>query len=125
MINRETIIRSYIDGYNQFDIDKMVADFHEDIIFENSLNGEVNLSLKGLEAFKKQAQLAKDYFSERRQTVISITHKKEESEVEIAYTATLSTDAPNGLKKGDKLQLQGKSIFTFLGNKIIKLTDIS
>ncbi|MDB5205022.1 MAG: hypothetical protein JWR72_97, partial [Flavisolibacter sp.] len=31
----------------------------------------------------------------------------------------------NGLKKGDEVKLKGKSIFQFLGDKIIRLTDIS
>ena len=33
---REKIIQSYIDGYNQFDIDKMTTDFDETIVFENT-----------------------------------------------------------------------------------------
>ena len=34
-------------------------------------------------------------------------------------------DFPNGLKKGQELNLIGKSIFEFDGDKIIKLTDVS
>jgi hypothetical protein len=37
----------------------------------------------------------------------------------------LNMDFPNGLKKGNELILKGKSVFKFLDNKIIKLTDIS
>ena len=61
---KEKIIRNYIEGYNQFDVEKMVRDFEEEIIFNNISNGEVNLSLKGLEAFKAQAEMTKHYFSE-------------------------------------------------------------
>jgi hypothetical protein len=34
-------------------------------------------------------------------------------------------DFPNGLQKGQELDLTGKSIFKFSGDTIIKLTDIS
>jgi hypothetical protein len=34
MINREKTIRNYIDGYNEFDLDNMVEDPDETIIFE-------------------------------------------------------------------------------------------
>lgn len=125
MKNRERIIQNYIDGYNAFDIDKMVEDLDEDIVFDNVSNGQINMSLTGVKAFKEQAVLAKDYFSIRTQTIKSFTHHNDETEIEIDYKAVLAIDFPNGLKKGEELSLQGKSIFTFSGNKIIKLTDIS
>jgi hypothetical protein len=37
----------------------------------------------------------------------------------------LAKDLPNGLKKGQELNLSGKSIFKFSGNKITSLTDLS
>jgi len=37
----------------------------------------------------------------------------------------LGIDFPNGLKKGQKLELKGKTIFTFKNNKIISISDIS
>jgi hypothetical protein len=125
MKNRKRIIQNYIDGYNAFDIDKMVEDLDEEIVFENVSNGQINMSLTGIKAFKEQAALAKDYFSIRTQIIKSFTHHNDETEIEIDYKAVLAIDFPNGLKKGDELNLQGKSIFTFSGNKIIKLTDIS
>ena len=125
MQDRERLINNYIDGYNQFDIDKMVSDFDENIVFENISNGVRTMSLTGLKAFKEQAEQAKNYFSERTQTIQSFTHRKDETEIEINYTAILAMDFLNGLKKGEALQLQGRSIFKFSGNRIIGLTDIS
>ena len=61
MTDRVNIINNYIDGYNQFDIKKMVADLDDNIVFENIQNNEINLSLKGLTAFKQQAETAKTY----------------------------------------------------------------
>lgn len=59
MMNREKMIKNYIDGYNQFDINKMVADFDDNVIFENTQNGETNVFLTGLSAFKQQAEHAR------------------------------------------------------------------
>ncbi|MBS1682671.1 MAG: nuclear transport factor 2 family protein [Bacteroidetes bacterium] len=123
--NREMIIRKYIDSYNRFDIANMVADFDDNIIFENIQNGETNMSLVGLTAVKQQAEQAKAYFSERTQTIKSFNHMHNHSEIEIGYRAISAMDFPNGLKKGQELNLSGKSIFEFDGDKIIRLTDIS
>ena len=126
MEGRERIIRNYIEGYNQFDVDKMVADLHENITFENIQDGEVNMSLTGKAAFRRQAEQAKTYFTNRRQVIKSIAHSGEETKIEIDYYAVLAIDFPNGLKKGQELHLKGESVFKFSGSdKVIKLTDIS
>lgn len=125
MINREKIVKNYIEGYNHFDLEKMVIDFDDSIIFENIQNGEKNMSITGLTAFRQQAKQATAYFTERTQTIKSFVHSENRTEVEIGYNAILGMDFPNGLKKGQNLNLAGKSIFEFNGDKIIKLTDIS
>jgi hypothetical protein len=125
MIDREKIIQNYIDGYNQFDIDKMIADFDGKIVFENIQNGEVNMALSGLEEFKNQAENAKTYFSKRSQVITVFNHFESKTEIEIDYHAILAIDFPNGMKIGEELNLKGKSVFEFLDNKIFKLRDIS
>ncbi len=122
---REKIIKNYIDGYNNFDIDKMLTVFDSNIIFENVQDEQVNLSLIGIDAFKQQAEQAKSYFASRKQTIKSFIHSTNETEIEIDYSAVLAMDFPNGMKKGEALNLSGKSVFTFLDDKVIKLTDIS
>ena len=125
MTNREKIIQNYIDGYNQFDIDKMLTDFDDTVIFENIQNGDINMSLSGIIALRQQAEQAKNYFSVRKQTIKSFKHSEDETEIEVDYFAVLAMDFPNGLKSGQELNLIGKSIFKFSANKITKLTDIS
>lgn len=125
MENRETIIRDYIEAYNNFDIARMVKHFDDRIAFKNISNGQVNLSLTGKQEFIEQAEKAKEYFSERKQTVVSISHDKDESEVAIDYYAVLAVDLPQGLKKGEALNLKGTSIFKFAGHKVVALTDLS
>lgn len=122
---REIIIRNFINGYNEFDIEKMVRDVDDKIIFKNIQNEEVNMTINGINDFKKQAEEAKNYFERRHQKITSINHTAQKTEIEIDYFAVLRIDLPNGLKKGQKLELKGKSIFTFQDDKIIELTDIS
>lgn len=125
MIKREQIIKNYIEGYNEFNIEKMAVDFSNDVVFENLTNGEVNMSLNGSNEFKVQAEQAKNYFSSRTQTITTFNHLESRTEIEIDYQAILAMDFPNGMKKGSELNLKGKSVFEFSGNKISKLTDIS
>lgn len=125
MKQRENIILNYIKAYNEFDIDGMVADFDGSIRFENISNGKNNMTLFGLTSFKAQAEEAKNIFSARQQTVKSFHHSGDQTEIEIDYEATLAVDFPNGLKKGQRLKLLGKSIFKFSDGKIVELTDVS
>lgn len=122
---RENIIQNYIDGYNEFDIKKMVRDLDDEIVFQNIQNKEVNMTLNGINAFKQQAEQAKSYFENRQQKITSTKHIEDKTEVEIEYSAVLGMDFPNGLKKGQKFETKGKSIFIFKDNKISELTDIS
>jgi len=123
--NRENIIQNYIDGYNEFDIEKMLRDLDNEIIFQNIQNGEINMTLNGINEFKDQAEKAKSYFGNRQQIINSIKHTENKTEIEIDYSAVLGIDFPNGLKKGQKLELKGKTIFIFQNNRISSITDIS
>ncbi|RZJ51638.1 MAG: nuclear transport factor 2 family protein [Flavobacterium sp.] len=122
---REKLIQNYIDGYNEFDIEKMTRDLDDNIIFQNVQNEETNLTLNGIDAFKQQALEAKSYFKSRQQKITAINHFDDNTAIEIDYVAVLAMDFPNGLKKGQQLELKGKSIFRFRDNKIIELTDIA
>lgn len=122
---RDKIIQNYIDGYNAFDIEKMIGDLDDKIVFQNIQNGDVTMTLHGLEAFKKQAETAKQYFISRTQKITSVKHTGDKTEIEIDYSAIAAMDFPNDLQKGEELVLKGKSVFTFKNNKIVTLTDIS
>ena len=122
---RERIILNYIEGYNSFDSQKMVKDFSENFVFENIQDGKVTMTLKGVQEFLNQAEAAKNNFSKRKQTIISIVHQSDYSEILIDYYAVLACDLPNGLKKRQELRLKGKSRFHFQDGKIVKLIDES
>ena len=122
---REKLIGNYIEAYNAFDVPGMVRGFAADIVFQNIHNGSVTLTLEGLEAFVQQAELAKGFFAERKQTVLTYTHQADKTEVVIDYHAVLATNLPNGMRQGEEISLRGRSIFEFRDNKIVRLTDIS
>ena len=125
MQEREQMIQAYVEAYNRFDAEGMLVHLDENIQFENISNGEVTLSLIGKEAIRQQAEQSKGYFSERCQTITSFKHENNLCEIEVDYEAVLDIDLPMGLKKGDRIQLDGRSVFQFENDKIIALTDIS
>jgi hypothetical protein len=125
MKKREQVVRGYIEAYNNFDIDKMVENFDASIKFENVSKGVIDMTIVGLAEFRKQAEQAKKLFSKRRQTIKSFHHYDDQAEIEIGYNAILAIDLPNGLKKGEEINLVGKSIFKFSNDRIVELTDMS
>lgn len=124
-MNREAVIQKYIDAYNNFDVEGMVANLASTVKFINISDGVINMSITGLDAFKDQAEQAKAYFSERTQSITSLTHNNDQTIIEINYEAVLAVDFPNGMKKGEKLNLNGRSIFEFYDDSITAITDIS
>lgn len=125
MQHRELIISNYVKAYNNFDVEGMLKDLALTVKFQNISNGDVNMELDGIEAFQKQAKQAAQLFESREQIIRSFKHTGNQTEIAIDYNAVLATDLPNGLKKGDALNLKGHSIFTFNGDKIIGIMDIS
>jgi ketosteroid isomerase-like protein len=85
----------------------------------------VNLTTTGKEEFRRQAEQASHYFSQREQRVTSWKVADNQVETAIDYRAVAAVDFPNGLKAGDTLRLQGKSVFRFSDGRIISIEDIS
>ncbi|WP_343485662.1 nuclear transport factor 2 family protein [Allomuricauda sp. d1] len=122
---QKKIVEKYIKSYNDFDIKGMTENLSENIIFENISNGNVDLRTEGITEFKKQAESAKQYFTQRKQTIETWNFSEPKITIEIDYKAILAIDLPNGLKKGDTLKLKGKSEFEFENGKIKTITDKS
>lgn len=119
-------IYQYIEAYNQLDVPNMVVNMSDTIIFLNMENNITTIRLEGIDEFKKQAVDAVSYFTQRRQTILSMTHKQNSTEITVDYHTIAAMDFPNGIKKGDEVKLKGKSIFEFSADgEIVKLTDIS
>ncbi|MFD0621138.1 nuclear transport factor 2 family protein [Paenibacillus sp. GCM10027629] len=122
--NRE-LIEHYIEAYNAFDVEGMVQLLHQDIVFRNFANGELNTETRGVEEFKMLAEQSSQIFSSRRQSITSYSAADNQIEVQIDYEGILAVDLPNGLKAGDKLQLEGKSVFEMTDGKLSMIEDYS
>lgn len=122
---KHQLIEQYLTAYNSFDIDGMLAALHDEIIFQNISGGEINAQAIGKNAFRQLAEQTKTFFSLRNQTPKTFADDGEKIVVEIAYTAVLAIDLPNGMKQGETLALTGRSEFTFQDGLIHTLTDIS
>ncbi|WP_426059869.1 nuclear transport factor 2 family protein [Hymenobacter sp. B1770] len=119
------LVTAYIEAYNRFDVGRMLVPLHDAVVFKNISNGEVNLTTTGKEEFRRQAEEASQYFSQREQRIIDWQVTGNKAEVAVDYSAVAAVDFPNGLKTGDTLHLQGKSVFRFAHGKIISIEDIS
>jgi hypothetical protein len=119
------IIQDYINAYNNFDVEGMIKDLHKDVIFKNISNGEVNLTTTGKSEFESQAKQATQFFKSRKQTITKTSIEEDSIKINIDYQGVIAIDLPNGLKEDDKIELQGKSFFRFMDDKIIEITDIS
>lgn len=127
MICSETkaIIDNYVEAYNSFDVLGMIRLLHEDILFRNFSNGEVNMETNGTQAFRELAEKSTKIFSSRRQTIIDCKAIDDKIEVMIDYEGILAVDLPNGLRTGEKMQLMGKSVFKIEEGKITLIEDYS
>lgn len=122
---QKAIVESYIRAYNAFDIDGMIQHLHPEVTFENSSNGEVDLTTDGIEAFREQAERARALFSEREQRITDWSFDGDQVTISIDYEGTLAIDLPNGLEAGDQLSMQGQSEFHFRDGKVVLLRDRS
>lgn len=121
-----SIIVNYISSYNAFKPKDMCKNMANDVLFENIHDGNITMSLNGKDAFLEQAMSVLDLFTSRKQTITSIIHRGNISEITIDYEAKLAKDLPNGIVKGQELRLKGKSLFEFAEDgKIMKLVDVS
>jgi ribosomal protein S18 acetylase RimI-like enzyme len=125
MTDPKLLVQEYIDAYNRFDVAGMLRPLHAEVVFRNISGGEVNLATTGKEAFRQQAEQATQYFTERQQRVTEWQVAEDRVEVALDYHAVLAVALPNGLKPGDTLQLQGKSVFGLADGQIIFIDDIS
>lgn len=122
---QQEIIKRYIRAYNEFDVDGMLTDVHQEVVFENIANGVVNLSTKGIVELREQAEAAKNYFKERQQTITFWNFQESTVRIGINYVGVLAVDLPNGKRAGETLELSGESEFEFAEGKIIRITDRS
>lgn len=124
-ITIQTLINKYLISYNSLDVEGMMELLHKDIEFRNFSNGVVDTETKGIESFRQLAEQSAKLFSQRSQTAREIKVSGNIAEIKVDYEAILAVDLPNGMKAGDVLKLQGKSVFHIEDGKLIVIEDYS
>lgn len=119
------MVEKYVEAYNSFDINGMIALLHEEIEFRNFSNGSVNVETKGIEEFREIAERSKSLFSHRCQTIVGYSFEDDKLQIEIDYEGILAKDLPNGMKAGEKIHMKGKSVFGFKNDRIVVIEDFS
>lgn len=122
---KRTLIDRYLDAYNAFDVDGMMAVLHPDVEFRNVAGGEVNASASGAAAFREMADQATALFTARHQRITSFDASGPGATIGVDYEGVLASDLPNGFKAGETLRLSGRSEFSFADGKIVLIRDIS
>jgi hypothetical protein len=117
------IVMNFIHAYNDLDIDRMLRDIHEDVQFENVTNGKTDLSIRGIDAFEKQAKTDAGFFKTRDEKILKICFIGDIVELTVDFYGILARDMSEELKAGNALQVVGKSIFSFQDDKIISIKD--
>ena len=118
-------IDRYIQAYNTFDIDGMLAEVHAEIVFENVAGGEINATATGKAELRRLAEHSKGLFESRRLTVTRIADQGDQIFIDVDFSAVLAVDLPNGKRKGETLDLAGRTEFSFRDGLISKIVDIS
>jgi ketosteroid isomerase-like protein len=119
------LVDRYIDAYNRMDIAEMLLTVHPDVEFKNISGGIVNVSSNGIAELKALAEQSVLLFSERHQDILSFESNETKAVASIGFRAVVANDLPNGLKKGQVLNMSGRSEFEFRDGAISKITDIS
>jgi len=123
--SRKTVIERYLAAYNAFDIDGMLAVLAPDVRFENVSGDTVNAEASGIDAFRSLAEQGRQMFSARQQRLTSLEFDGDTAYAGIAWRASFAVDVPDGPRAGTTFELQGRTEFTFDGDRIAKLVDRS
>ncbi|MEL7671327.1 nuclear transport factor 2 family protein [Methanobacterium sp.] len=119
------IIDEYIKAYNEFDVTGMLRNVHEDVELKNTTNGEVNVQLKGIDTLKKQAEQSLSLFEKRELKIIEQVIEGNTVKNKINFKGVIAMDFPEGgVKSGELVKLEGKSVFQFEKGKIILIEDV-
>lgn len=117
-------IQVFIGGYNSFDVETMMSVLDPEIVFLNTAGGVTNVDIRGAEDFRKLAEQSLPVFSTRCQTVAAHKEINNGLEITIDYQAVPAVDLPGGIKAGEKLAFQGRSVYLFKDGLISFIEDI-
>lgn len=119
------VIKAYIEAYNRKDVEGMLACLADTVSFQNISGGEVTAEAPDKKSFAEMAAFGATAFKMRRQTVTHAITVEDTTLAEIAYSAVVAMDLPNGWKAGQELAFSGASLFRVEAGRIARIVDQS
>jgi hypothetical protein len=124
-MNKIKIIRKYLAAYNTFNIENMLVNLSDDVIFINISNSEKDTESTGKDEFKDLAIEGAKFFTNRQQKIDDWQEDDDKVLCHIAFKATLTDEACKQLNTEQNMRLKGTSEFHFDNGKISKIIDRS
>ena len=119
------LIEHYLQAYNCFDIDAMLAVLAHNVRFENHSGNQLTMVTEGIDAFGELARQSAPLFREREQRLLELTFKDDVALASIGWRGVFAQDVPDGPRAGSELALQGRSEFVFEDGRIVRIIDRS
>ncbi|QDE38346.1 nuclear transport factor 2 family protein [Luteibacter pinisoli] len=120
---RRQLIEIYLDAYNRFDIEHMLAALTDDVRFEHHQGGELSVATDGKADLEKLARVGAQLFAAREQSIVNIEERDGDVVATIHFRGEIAEDIPDGPRAGTIIEMDGTSEFGFVGNKISKVID--
>ncbi len=119
------LIEHYLQAYNHFDIDAMLAVLAHNVRFENHSGSQLTMVTEGIDAFGELARQSAPLFHEREQRLLELTFEDGMALASIGWRGVFAQDIPDGPSAGTELALQGRSEFAFEDGRIVRIIDRS
>ncbi|MEX7641444.1 nuclear transport factor 2 family protein [Stenotrophomonas maltophilia] len=119
------LIEHYLQAYNRFDIDAMLAVLAHNVRFENHSGSQLTMVTEGIDAFGELARQSAPLFREREQRLLELTFEDGMALASIGWRGVFAQDIPDGPGAGTELALQGRSEFAFEDGHIVRIIDRS
>ncbi|KAB2784154.1 nuclear transport factor 2 family protein [Brucella anthropi] len=123
MASLPDVIHAYINAYNNKDVDGMLVCLSDKVSFRNISGGQVTAETSDKQSLEDMAKFGASAFETRRQTVTNAITVADTTLVEIAYSAVVAIDLPNGWKAGQELAFSGASSFRIEDGRIVSIVD--
>ena len=120
------LIEAYLDAYNRFDIEGMLATVSDDVRFEHHSGGELSVATDGKADFEKLARVGAAMFASRQQFVTELREVGTAGDTVIAdiqFHGEIADDIPDGPGAGTVIEMRGTSEFRFAAGKISRVID--
>lgn len=125
MTNIQLLIERYVDCYNRMDFDAMLECVADDVVFENISNHGESMCLQGKDAMRQVAELGMQAFSYRRQAIAKLICGDGSAAAEVRFTGTAALDLPNGVLRGETVEVRGVTIFEIRNGLLSRIADYS